>query len=298
MPETPTSTQAVRDRLTALLADWGTELSVLLNELEQQRARVAELETRGGAREDELHGLQQRVDGQDALIETLKGEAQEASKLRAEVRTRDLDVERMTSEVDSKKELIRVLRRDAEGTDRLKADAKLKDREIEELRAELQRAESRIAELNKDIAVWRDAAAGKAGETADEVETLRAELDARKTLIKSLRADQDRVSALEKALDEKREVIEHLERTINRQSSSIAELKRSADIWKSKYQSVKGESSTAATSINIPSLSETDVRAIEHIEKQVDGKADATIAIDMRRSLLEARRAAAQGSEK
>jgi chromosome segregation ATPase len=298
MAEASTSTQAVRDRLTALLADWGTELSAILNELEQQRSLVAQLESRGTGHEEEVRALRQRVDGQEALIDTLKGEAEEASRLRADVRSRDLDLERVTSELDSKKELIRALRRDADSTDRLKADAKLKDREIEELRAQLQRAEAKISDLNKDLVVWRDAAAGKAGEAADELETLKAELEARKTLIKSLRADQDRIGALEKALDEKRDVIEHLEGTINRQSTSITELKRSTEIWKHKYQTVKGDSPTATTSVNIPSLSETDVRAIEQIEKQTAGKTDATIAIDMRRSLLEARRTAAHGGEK
>jgi hypothetical protein len=50
--------------------------------------------------------------------------------------------------------------------------------------------------------------------------------------------------------------------------------------------------------VNLPSLSDTDVRVIEQIEKTSGGKTDATIAIDMRRSLLEARRTAAQANEK
>jgi hypothetical protein len=87
---------------------------------------------------------------------------------------------------------------------------------------------------------------------------------------------------------------------------------------------VKGDSPTATTSVNLPSLSDTDVRVIEQIEaptpgraeptststatiaidvfeeieKSTGGRNDATIAIDMRRSLLEARRTAAQGNEK
>ncbi len=48
--------------------------------------------------------------------------------------------------------------------------------------------------------------------------------------------------------------------------------------------------------MSLPTLSDTDVRAIEQLEKTVDTKSDATIAIDMRRSLLEARRTASQGS--
>ena len=50
-------------------------------------------------------------------------------------------------------------------------------------------------------------ATGKANDESTELEALRAELDARKAMIKSLRADQDRVAALEASLDEKREII-------------------------------------------------------------------------------------------
>jgi hypothetical protein len=71
-------------------------------------------------------------------------------------------------------------------------------------------------------------------------------------------------------------------------------------MWKRKYQALKGDSPTATTSVNLPSLSDTDVRVIEAIEKSGDGnKPEATIAIDMRRSLLEARRTAGRnGGEK
>ncbi|HMF29409.1 MAG TPA: hypothetical protein VKE42_11590, partial [Candidatus Cybelea sp.] len=65
--------------------------------------------------------------------------------------------------------------------------------------------------------------------------------------------------------------------------------------WKRKYQTTKGSSSTAETSVTLPTLTDTDVRAIEALEKEVGTKTESTIAIDMRRSLLEARRTAAQG---
>ncbi len=289
------SLQSVRDRLTGLLADWGAELSALLQELEQKRALVEKLENHSASRDEQLKSMQEQVDGQKELIETLQTDAEEASKLRREVRAKDLELERMASELDSKKELIRALRRDAEGADRLKADSKLKDREVEELKRDLERAEQRIEALNKDYSVLREAAAGKAGEESAEMEALRAELEARKSMIKSLRTDQERAVALETSLEEKREIIEQLEASLNRHATTISELKRSTEAWKRKYQTLKGESSTAATSVNLPSLSAIDVEAIQQLEQTADVKADATIAIDMRRSLLEARRAAAQG---
>jgi chromosome segregation ATPase len=293
----PTATiQTLRDRLTGLLADWGAELASVLKELEEKRARVAELEGGAAGRHDELQVLQQRVEGQNALIDALRGDAEDASKLRAEVRTRDLDLERVSSELESKKELVRALRRDADGAERLKAEARQKDRDVEELKAKLQRAERQAADAAEQMAALREAAAGKADEEESELEALRSELEARKTMIKSLRADQQRVTALQSTLEQKREIIEQLEAAINRHSNTIADLRRSADTWKRKYQAVKGDSPTATTSINLPSLSDTDVRVIEEIEKTAGGKPEATIAIDMRRSLLEARRTAAQAN--
>ena len=144
----------------------------------------------------------------------------------------------------------------------------------------------------------REAASGKASEEQAEIEALRAELDARKTVIKSLRSDQERVAALQASLEEKRGVVEQLEATISRHSNTIAELRRSVDTWKRKAQALRGDSPLASSSVTLPALSDTDVRVIEELEQQTGGKNDATIAIDMRRSLLEARRTAAQGNEK
>ena len=105
------SIQDVRDRLTGLLADWGSEFSSVLEELEAKRARVAELENGVAGRHHELDSLKQRLEGQQQLIEALRGDAEDASKLREEVRSRDLEIERVTSELESKKELVRALRR-------------------------------------------------------------------------------------------------------------------------------------------------------------------------------------------
>ena len=66
---------------------------------------------------DEIETLQQRIDGQNTLIEALRGDAEEVSKLRAEVRAKDLEFERVSSELESKKELVRALRRDGDGAD-------------------------------------------------------------------------------------------------------------------------------------------------------------------------------------
>jgi chromosome segregation ATPase len=195
MAERNTTIQGSRDRLTGLLADWGAEMSLVLKELEEKRARVEELESGAAGRHDELQALQKRVEVQQNLIDALRGDAEEASKLRIEIRNKDLEFERVSAELDSKRELIRALRRDAESIDRLKTDAKIKDRDVEELRAQLRRAEAKAAEATQELVAAREAV-GRASEEQSEVEALRSELEARKALIKSLRADQDRVATL------------------------------------------------------------------------------------------------------
>ena len=51
MADTETPIGEIRERLTALLADWGAELTMVLRELEQKRAQLAERESRDGTRE-------------------------------------------------------------------------------------------------------------------------------------------------------------------------------------------------------------------------------------------------------
>jgi chromosome segregation ATPase len=174
MTESPATIQGLRDRLTGLLADWGAELASVLKELEETRERVAELESGAGGRSDELEQLRQTIEGQNTLIEALRGDAEEASKLRVEIRTRDLEFERVSSELESKKELVRALRRDSDGADRFKAESKSKDREIEELKAKLARAERQAAEAAHALAAQRETSASKVSEERAELEALRS----------------------------------------------------------------------------------------------------------------------------
>jgi chromosome segregation ATPase len=235
--------------------------------------------------------LEERIRGQGELIDTLKSEAGSAAELRSEVRAKDLEIERLSSEIESKQELVRALRRDAESVDRLKAEVKLKDKEIAGLHKEQRQAEKRIAELTAELESLRESSESKGSHEKAELEAVRAELDARKTLIKSLRADGDRVAALETRLDEKRDIIAKLEASINKHVETIAELKRSGEMWKKKYQELRSRD-PAATSMEIPSLSQTDVAALQQLEATDVPSADHTIAIDMRRPLSEARRKA------
>src|SRR5262245_9668951 len=287
------SIQGLRDRLTGLLADWGAELVEILRELEEKRKRVAELEGGAAGRSDEVEQLKQRIEGQDTLIEALRSDSEDAARLRAEVRTRDLEFERVSSELESKKELVRALRRDTDGVDRVRTESR---REVEELKAKLKQAEAQAAKAAAEVAAVREANDSKKSEDHTEVEALRAELEARKSLIKSLRSDQERIAPLQATVQEKQEIIGQLEAAMNRHSNTIAELRRSVDTWRRKYLALKGDSPTATTSVTLPALSDTDVRIIEQVDKKGGGvNQQATIAIDMRRSLLEARRSGPKG---
>lgn len=287
-----TNTESLRERLTGLLADWGAEMSMLLKQLDDAESEAGKLRAEAGGHEDKLKHLEERAKGQADLIETLKGEAAESSDLRKEVREKDLEIERLQSEIESKQELVRALRRDAEKTDQLKSDASKKDRTIESQAQSLKEAEEKIAKLKAEIENLAESSKSDAAEEHAEIAALKAELEARKSLIKGLRSDSGRVAALEEQLESKREIVGTLEESINQYVQTIAELKKSSEHWKAKYQALRN-SDADASSASLPAFSETDVAAMQQLENQPP---DRTVAIDMRRPLSEARRKAADRS--
>jgi chromosome segregation ATPase len=296
MARQETSTDVLRERLTSLLADWGAEMSMLLRELDETRKKLAEQSAGYENYGKNLKTLEDRVSGQSELIETLRAEAATAGELRGEVRAKDLENERLASEVESKQDLIRVLRRDAEGVERLKAEAKAKDQASDALQKERRKAEKQVEDLRAELESLRESADDDNSEGAAELQAVRAELEARKALIKSLRADADRVATLETRLEEKREIVANLEASINKHVETIAELKRTSEQWKKKYQALRGRNTPATT--ELPELSETDVAALQQLDTTDVAKPEHTIAIDMRRPLSEARRKAAQNHGK
>ena len=290
--------EGLRERLTELLAEWGAEMSGVLTELEQCRTQLRAVEGDTAERDREMASLGERLRGQDELINALKGDAEAASELRRDLNERELEIERMKSELDSKKELIGALRRDAENTERLKSEAKRRDGELEELRAAKNRLEAEVRRLEEAVASLTEAADADSSEEAAEIESLRTELEARKSMIKSLRADAERAHALEGRLEEKRDIVRQLEATINRHANTIVELKRNADVWKRKYRSLKGVESTTVTNAELPAFADTDIPEIPEPTGDPEANGERTIAIDMRRSLIEARRTAQSRQQK
>jgi len=299
MTDREATTDALRERLTDLLAEWGAEMSALITELEQARQRLASLDDESARNDKAVAELSERVRGQEELIAALQADAEAVPELRRELNARDVEVERLKSELESKQELMRVLRRDAEESDRLKADLRRKEQEIAGLLHEKSRLEAETAELRRTIEELEQASAQESADGAAEIESLRAELEARKSLIRSLRTDAERAQVLESRLEENRQLVQQLEATINRHANTIVELKRAAEGWKRKYRALKG-TDTVTTTPSLESLTATDTATptIPPIPEGFGGDAvpERTIAIDMRRALLEARRAA-QGND-
>jgi chromosome segregation ATPase len=295
MANARTDTASLRERLTGLLADWGSEMSILVRELDDTRAELESLKARNDGRDAALEQLEDKLARQNELLDTLKADAEEASALRKEHGEKELQIERLSSEVESKQELVRALRRDAGSIDRLKSEGDRKDRTIAQLRADLREAEAAVADLRGELESWHESSENQSAEDRAELEGLRAELEARKSMIKSLRGDSERVTALEASLEEKREIVSSLEESINRHVETIAELKRSNELWKKKYQALKGGDG-ATTSVELPVFSDTDVAVMQDLD--ATDTPDHTVAINMRRPLSEARRKAAQGNGK
>src|SRR5690606_21755707 len=156
-------TRALRERLTDLLAEWGAQMSCVLTELEQARSRLADAEQASAQSEKRIAELDERVRSQENLIDTLRAEAESASKL-------ELELERKTAELDA-------LKRDKE------------------------RLEGESRELRQRVRELEEAADNESAGSAAEIASLRAELEARKSLIKSLRADSERARTLEASLE-------------------------------------------------------------------------------------------------
>jgi hypothetical protein len=129
-----------------------------------------------------------------------------------------------------------------------------------------------------------------------EIVALKAELDARKSMIRSLRADVERAEGLAAQVEEKRETIAVLETSIDQHVKTIAELRRSVEAWKNPSQLAKprvGEDPDS-TLAEAPALGDDEIDAsdaIDAIETLNPGAPpERTLAIDMRDALTEARR--------
>lgn len=283
----------IRDRFTGMLADWGADFSTLLEELEEKRALLQEIEAEAAKKSHEIEAVHKRIKAQDTLIETLKIEAEDAGTLRQEIRVKDRELEKKTSEIDSKHVLIDSLRRDNKEVGQLRSTIKSKDKENARLVKETKQAQQHAAKLTEEFKILTDecnalnasALIGIDAET--ELDAVRAELDVRKTLIESLRVDAERAQTLEAQLKKKRDVISKLEASIDQHVSTLAESQQSVTTWKEKYASLKSRDPSSESTI-APELTEEELQAQESAEDVSEDLTEATAPHDMRKSLLEA----------
>jgi chromosome segregation ATPase len=144
--------------------------------------------------------------------QTLENQANELTKLRQRIRERDLALDHLTK------------------------TSKERDQRFAELEKELKHARGRLEELERQLATLDKPAQPPKSVPQDEVEAMRAELAARKLLVKSLRGDADRCKALEKELAENRDAVATMKVSIARHTRTISELRVGADRWERKYR--------------------------------------------------------------
>jgi len=254
----------MRERLTGMLADWGADFSTLLNELEETRALLQEIEAEAANKSHEIETIHKRVKAQDTQIKTLKNDAEETVALRKEVRNKDQELEKKKSDIDSKHVLIDALRRDLKEVKQLKGTIKTKEKENTRLVKEKDQAQQHAEKLAEEVKIL-NASALMGIDATTELEAVRAELDVRKTLIESLRGDAERAQALETQLEKKRDVVSKLEASVDRHVNALAESQQSVAAWKEKYTSLKSpdSSSDAATVPALHKLTEEAPRGID-----------------------------------
>lgn len=296
MADIDTPIEALRDRLTQLLADWGAEMSMVLKDLEDARARLAGL----AGNEGELEALRRRVSGQEELIETLRGDADEAATLRKSLYATELEAEKLRSELESKRDLVTALRKDAGKADKLTTELSRKERELASLRDAREDLERHLADASERLAAAEDSVADSNDDSA-ELAAARAELAAKASLLETLRADADRCEELEQRLDEKRATIAKLEASLDSQAATIADLKSSASRWKDKYTAAKTGEFANDTSIGTRPNLPIPHMAVDDIDPGAvtitDQVAERTLAINMRNPLREARDTAERGKK-
>lgn len=163
--------------------------------------------------------------------------------------------------------------------DYLKKKAKEKDARIAELEREHMKSRTRAEQIEQRLKTLATRTTPESGTQQDdpqaEIEAMRAELAARKSLIKSLRADAERSTALEQKLAESRGIISKLQETIEYHTKANAKLRANPGGRERIQDATRTEASPPSE------LSASDA---------LTDKGTGTIVIDMADSLRAARR--------
>jgi len=290
MAENDLSIESLRDRLTDTLAEWGAQFSVVLTELDHKQSLVEKLRGKAAQHDERVEELERQLEAQSELMGGLQDDIAASNRLRKEIQERDVEMDRLTSELQSKQELISALRSDAETSQHLRDELRTKEQRISELESANRGAREDAQRLAREVEDLTERAQSEI-DSASEVEALRAELDARKSLIQSMRSDLKRLGNMEAELDEKRQVIGKLEDSVDRHAQTIQDMHATIDRLREQSARKPVTRKLLATGETLPPLSSADLqRALE------DSEVEHTIAIDMRESLIEARRSVNQSN--
>lgn len=244
--------------------------------------------------EPQIDDLRERLSGLladweteiSAVIRALEGQQVQAATHAAEVKA-------LANQVTEIKKLRQQVRDRDVALDHLKRRSKDRDQRLAELERELQKARALIAELEQKVGAMDKAAPQQKDTPHAEVEAMRAELAARKSLVKTLRSDAERGKALEKEVTQNRQVIATMKESIERDAKTIAELRLSSNSWERKYRKLAeaGHDESARASGTFADsdifLTDTAVGMFIDDSKEIDG--GHTVVIDMTEPLREAR---------
>lgn len=262
----------LRDRLVSMQSELEQGFAALAEETDRLARIAGELQAEDDSQAKRVRQLEERAEGQSDLIETLSKEAEEARALRAELKERDLSLGSVNAELDSKSDLVKALRE------------------------QLDRATSEVASLRRELKAADEIAAEETVVDVAEMDALKAELEARKSMIRNLREESGRATELESQLDAKRETIAALEESIDQHVETAAALRASVETWKRKYQAARGElTDVDQTLAEPPAFTDTEVEVLQQLEQSGFEQPEHTVAIDMRTALREARAQKAGG---
>lgn len=158
-------------------------------------------------------------------------------------------------------------------------------RALDMARARIEELEKRLSEREKPAESHND------GQQA-EVEAMRSELAARKSLVKSLRSDAERAKALEKELAQNRQAIAAMKQSIESDARTIAELRLRSRSWERKYRRLAEEKSREpSTESDNYTYSDvfTDTGVAMFLDETTHVDGTHTVVIDMTEPLRKAR---------
>ena len=210
-----------------------------------------------------LEEQKSQAESQAENTQALENQANELAKLRQRIRERDLALDHLTKA------------------------SKERDARIAELEKELKGSRARVDELERRVAAPDKPAPDSKGSQQAELEAMRAELAARKSMIKSLRGDAERGKTLEKELSSSRESMATMKASIERAARTIADLRRGSDGWEKKYRELAEAGVKRLSRDGDVSPRDAGLAAGVEETREVDGTS--TVVIDMTEPLRKAR---------